>query len=584
MLDYKMEKEKSSRIMKIICTVIVCAAVIITFIAVFFHSIISDSSIYRDGTTRVPMDMDLYVDGELAEVNAQLPKSVTVENGSTLTLKGIVPAGSITRGDLFMVSSDAGIVNVYVNEKPVFSSTAGTSNLLYDLHLNTHAIYIGQFPENESVRTISIEFIPSGLAFANTFTIDRLTVGSFFDLVSSLRRSVTILAIQILVYITLLLMTCGVFASFIKLKNVRDFSLGLMLMLLQSLLITVSSSQMRTFILPNEKLWQLLLVFSYMIYPLCFMITFNKILRIRFLSGTVYWVLAFLPASLCTLSAVISLSDSLAAFDIFAKIKHACITVNMIYTVLCVYEMKRRDESIAASYAAGYSFLMTAAFIMDLVRTSEMYSVNAIDNAANMVRLTAIGCYIVFSISSYYTKMQGIMGQIELDEMLYMDSLSGCYNRRNFEAFRKKAGMIKEHLLIFVFDINDVKIINDCFGHSEGDSIISYFGSFINEYLPEGSSIYRMGGDEFVALLPASLVRENIDAYTQELKKAYSRNAPYSTSIAAGYSIFDGGQQADLTQALRKADSMMYEDKAAHKQKYRTLTDEDLVESENEEK
>ena len=571
-----MEKEKESRGLRIIYAAVISCAIIITLVAVFFHSMISTASIYQNSTVRAPFEMDLYINGTLIEENTLLPQMISVSRNDTVRLEGCVQSGTITGGDSFMISTDAPAIAVYVNGKQVYSSTPGTSNPLYDLHLNTHSIYIGQFPEDETVRTIAIEFYPAGLPFSSSFTIDRLTTGSFFALLSSLRRSVTILAVQMLVYITLSLMAAGVLAASFRTRSVRNFTLGLLFMLFQMLLMTLSSSQMRAFLFSNEELWQILLVLSYAIYPLCFMVTFNKVLRIRFLSSSAYWILAFIPAAMSALAALFYFPQPLIAYDIFAKIKYACIAVNGIYTVLCIHEMKKDNESSAASYACGYSFLMSAAFILDMINTPEIYAVNAIDNAANMIRLTATGCYIIFSISSYYTRQQGIIGQIELDSMLYTDTLSGCYNRRNFDSLRRNAGSIKEKLYIIVFDINDVKMVNDCFGHSEGDRIISYFGSFITDYLPEGARIYRMGGDEFVALLPPACLDEDMDSYMEKLQKAYEMNAPYSTTIAAGYCLFSDGTQDGFTNALRNADAMMYKDKNLHKGKHMTLVREGM--------
>ena len=571
-----MEKEKESRGLRIIYAAVISCAVIITLVAVFFHSMISPASIYQNSTVRAPFEMDLYINGTFIEENTLLPQMISVSRNDTVRLEGCVQSGTITGGDSFMISTDAPAIAVYVNGKQVYSSTPGTSNPLYDLHLNTHSIYIGEFPEDETVSTIAVEFYQAGLPFSGSFTIDRLTTGSFFALLSSLRRSVTILGIQILVYITLFLMTTGVLAASFRTRSVRNFTLGLLFMLFQMLMMTLSSSQMRAFLFSNEELWQILLVLSYAIYPLCFMVTFNKVLRIRFLSSSAYWILAFIPAAMSALAALFYFPQPLIAYDIFAKIKYACIAVNGIYTVLCIHEMKKDNESSAASYACGYSFLMSAAFILDMINTPEIYAVNAIDNAANMIRLTATGCYIIFSISSYYTRQQGIIGQIELDSMLYTDTLSGCYNRRNFDSLRRNAGSIKEKLYIIVFDINDVKMINDCFGHSEGDRIISYFGSFITDYLPEGARIYRMGGDEFVALLPPACLDEDMDSYLEKLQKAYEMNAPYSTTIAAGYCLFSDGTQDGFTNALRNADAMMYKDKNLHKGKHMTLVREGM--------
>ena len=168
MLETRMEKEKENRGLRIIYAAIISGAIIITLVAVFFHSMISPASIYQNSTVRAPLEMDLYINGTLVEENTLLPQMISVSRNDTVRLEGCVQSGTITGGDSFMISTDAPAIAVYVNGKQVYSSTPGTSNPLYDLHLNTHSIYIGEFPEDETVSTIAVEFYQAGLPFSGS--------------------------------------------------------------------------------------------------------------------------------------------------------------------------------------------------------------------------------------------------------------------------------------------------------------------------------------------------------------------------------------------------------------------------------
>ena len=87
-------------------------------------------------------------------------------------------------------------------------------------------------------------------------------------------------------------------------------------------------------------------------------------------------------------------------------------------------------------------------------------------------------------------------------ESLYMDELSGLYNRRYFNAVlaEKKIASHKS-LYGIMMDVNDFKCINDNLGHSTGDKAICTLGNILIRSIPDDGMAIRYAGDEFIVLL-----------------------------------------------------------------------------------
>ena len=115
-------------------------------------------------------------------------------------------------------------------------------------------------------------------------------------------------------------------------------------------------------------------------------------------------------------------------------------------------------------------------------------------------------------------------------------------------------------------DLNDLKGVNDRFGHDKGDEYIRRSADIIREAFP-GAPLFRIGGDEFVVQLDGlgqEQVTRGILAMERAVK-AYSDGNVFAAGIAAGYAFFDPGKDVSLGSTLARADTYMYRKK--HKMK-----------------
>ena len=152
----------------------------------------------------------------------------------------------------------------------------------------------------------------------------------------------------------------------------------------------------------------------------------------------------------------------------------------------------------------------------------------------------------------------------------YHDLLTGLPNRSlladHFELALAQAKRIGEQLALMVIDLNRFKVINDTVGHSCGDDLLRVVASRFRECVRAGDTLARIGGDEFVLLLPKVADREEVQAVAgkliAQLREPFELSAQeVFVSASVGIAMFpeDGNE---LGQLMRKADIAMYQAKA----------------------
>ncbi|MCR5646895.1 MAG: GGDEF domain-containing protein [Acholeplasmatales bacterium] len=147
----------------------------------------------------------------------------------------------------------------------------------------------------------------------------------------------------------------------------------------------------------------------------------------------------------------------------------------------------------------------------------------------------------------------------ELRTVAEIDSLTKLPNRYCYNEFLKKIPEEEKSVCVFLFDINNLKYVNDTFGHSKGDELIKNASLCIKECFldTKGKNCYRIGGDEFVATLD-NITKENIDDYIQAFQ---DRQKELNVSIAMGYAYTDNIKNVGYEKLIIRADKNMYKNK-----------------------
>ena len=154
----------------------------------------------------------------------------------------------------------------------------------------------------------------------------------------------------------------------------------------------------------------------------------------------------------------------------------------------------------------------------------------------------------------------------ELRKKSITDNLTGLYNREYFEELATKYGdTLPRPLTIISVDCDDLKSINDRFGHASGDEYIRMARDVLKSTLPEGSHLFRMGGDEFIAVVPATSAEQAAELIDKIMEKTENcKNDKFALKMSVGsYTINKG--KVSIDEALAKSDKSMYKMKSEHR-------------------
>lgn len=153
--------------------------------------------------------------------------------------------------------------------------------------------------------------------------------------------------------------------------------------------------------------------------------------------------------------------------------------------------------------------------------------------------------------------------------LAYIDALTGIRNRASFREYIN--GIPKEAYSMYsivMLDMNDLKLLNDTYGHTAGDEYIIQTAHIISKVFSEYGMVCRLGGDEFCCVLKNISEME----YTQCIEMLKDRcaqfkslNAPVVLSVAYGKASYDQSNDLDLIDTFNRADLEMYKNKQATK-------------------
>lgn len=167
------------------------------------------------------------------------------------------------------------------------------------------------------------------------------------------------------------------------------------------------------------------------------------------------------------------------------------------------------------------------------------------------------GCVLVFKDTSEKKEVHR-----RIEYLSFHDQLTGLYNRRFFESELKRLDVESGLPYSIIYsDVNGLKIINDAFGHESGDKIIQKVAEIYNSVCRTSDIVARVGGDEFVTLLPKT--NETEVEIIVELLREQTDQLSYmdiDLSISFGWDTkCEEGQSAQ--EILRNAEDIMYQKK-----------------------
>lgn len=154
----------------------------------------------------------------------------------------------------------------------------------------------------------------------------------------------------------------------------------------------------------------------------------------------------------------------------------------------------------------------------------------------------------------------------QLEAKAGVDALTGIPNRMAFEGAKKRLEAAEFlPLSVIMCDVNGLKAVNDTYGHRYGDVLLRVMARVFEQVCPDNGFLARIGGDEFVFLLP-QMPHDDALALMVRLEDGLSKreNLPFAVSSALGTAT-KNSKDENLDDIITLADTRMYEDKRLNK-------------------
>ncbi len=270
---------------------------------------------------------------------------------------------------------------------------------------------------------------------------------------------------------------------------------------------------------------------------------------------------------------------------------HMVIAVMLPIVIAGVYSSKHLSRfafafsifNIAFSTYMGYYFGVCDANMVLLTATSlEHLQKDGVFllNEVNKNPLVTLFIYYVFPRSliatGFYCVSNGVNKMIRrtmekahrIKHEAAMDDMTGLYNKNKLLSDLEKPKEHDRNVAVIYWDVNQLKFVNDTYGHGQGDSLIARVAGTIRLVAANDNDnvrTYRYGGDEFVMIIPDGTKEEALSFIDRwnKLMEPIQKDSKIPISASVGYAC---GRYADIRKIIGEADERMYENKRERSQ------------------
>ncbi|MEQ8294237.1 MAG: GGDEF domain-containing protein [Roseovarius sp.] len=239
-------------------------------------------------------------------------------------------------------------------------------------------------------------------------------------------------------------------------------------------------------------------------------------------------------------------------------------------------------EAGAAGAEAPAGAVLNLSFgisIVDAVRDFALTSADfaATDLAIEMLYLVEAKSAAMEELRRLNTRLDG--ARIEALEASVTDKLTGLRNRRALEPVLSRMAETGTDFALMHLDLDHFKHVNDTYGHAAGDAVLQAVASRLTGCTRERDTLIRIGGDEFLLVLPGHSRTETVADLAHRLIREISRPVPFGERLlkvaaSVGASLSRDYQPLDPVRMMHDADTALYAAKAAGRGIYRLYTPE----------
>ncbi len=422
--------------------------------------------------------------------------------------------------------------------------------------------HIIEIPNIQNENTIRLDIVPSDDKTSIGFTEIYLAEESEAMLFLVAKHAVKLLVSSIILIIGLTLLVAQAFIS----RGIKDNNLILYLGLLSTNIAVwlISESNLLQFAIGNSYVLGNLPYWSIQLLLIPFIFYVDSMYTPSHKSLSKYFCTAFIVSFI--LSTILH-STGIAYYYNTLWVVHIIMLVTFLYYVCSLlYESLAKKNKDAMVLLLQISCLILAA----VAELAIFYFGNNMNSIGASLQIGML-IYLMTCIISTSLKLRNIwvegMHTEYLSKIAYSDMLTSLFNRhafeRDLEEFKETEDSTK---IIITFDLNNLKYFNDTIGHQTGDKYLIFFAELAKEYLGEYGTCYRIGGDEFAAILyqvPFEVIEKQV-LLIQDRIKTFDHSE--MAGVAVGYAHYDKQNYTDIKDYLHHLDECMFENKMHIKQ------------------
>ncbi len=270
---------------------------------------------------------------------------------------------------------------------------------------------------------------------------------------------------------------------------------------------------------------------------------------------------------------------NLVHFTETLKYMQILILCHLIYFVIVEFMNLQISQKLVHKLFLLGMLLLSGCVGYDLVfYYFDRYRGITISSTKGIASLGLVLFIFILLVSFYITLTQNLMRETERNSLIksaYTDELTQIHNRRFcMEYMSRVREMEKPNHTVFCFDLNNLKITNDTYGHAQGDILIKSAAEVIVKAFEPHGIVARMGGDEFIAIAETNSSEEISSMIGEFLNGISQKNVEIPDlhlSIAYGYASC-GPEEYNIEKIYQIADDRMYENKQAIKRSGASLS------------
>lgn len=495
-------------------------------------------------------EFQVTVGDETVTVNA--PAKVEAELEDTVTITKILEKEDI-KGNSVMFYVRQSYVNVYIGDEQCIRDTSDRK-MPYYMTPGSYW-YCTRLPDDWEGKELRIEIKADVERYAGEIpAVYTGNKNAFVYMTIENAIYSMLLCVPILVF-GLALVAFGVFTAKNKLKD-RMILLGLFA--IATSVWNLLEARMTQVFFRDVRLATVVLFSCYYIIPFlaaCFLDTYDSFRKNKFMRVTMYGTgITYVLLQVLQGLSIIRYIDFVSLGHIMIALVIVGVAVNYVIQI-------RRSKKVADVVVYKAIIILGIFCFVDMFR----YHLSPMLRATqfSIIGFLVFFVYLGFSVINQMNEASIREHENEIYKKLaFIDKMTQIKNRTAFEQKMYTMGQsdVPESTYFYMVDMNNLKYINDHYGHSAGDYAIIEIAKALEKCFGD-AECYRIGGDEFCVIaegISEEMIKECSEKIYEELKEK-SKDKEYDIVIAVGYSKVD---ESGINECFNKADAMMYQNKA----------------------